>query len=65
MNLIQTSRLKKQTKSNKLEERRKQRLAEQSSPRAQTSLKYTSQFKEGLMHIVGEEYSKMLSLIHI
>lgn len=41
MNLIQTSRLKKQTKSNKLEERRKQRLAEQSSPRAQTSLKYT------------------------
>lgn len=62
MNLIQTSRFKKQTKSNKLEERRKQRLAEQSSPRAQSALKYTSQFKEGLMHIVGEEYSKMYRL---
>lgn len=62
MNLIQTSLLKKQTKSNKLEERRKSRLAEQASPKAQSTLKYTSQFKEGLMHIVGEEYSKMYRL---
>lgn len=62
MNLIQTSLLKKQTKSNKLEERRKSRLAEQASPNAQSTLKYTSQFKEGLMHIVGEEYSKMYRL---
>lgn len=62
MNLIQTSRSKKRTKSNKLEERKKMRLAEQASPKAQSTLKYTSQFKEGLMHIVGDEYSKMYRL---
>ena len=38
------------------------RLAEQASPKAQSTLKYTSQFKEGLMHIVGDEYSKMYRL---
>ena len=49
-------------KSRQQEERRKARLTEEAHPKAQSTIKYTSQFKEGLMHIVGEEYSKMYRL---
>ncbi|MCW2281205.1 hypothetical protein M2256_001663 [Lactococcus lactis] len=62
MNLILNHQLKKQMTSKKLEKRRKQRVLEEACPTAQKSLKYTSQFKEGLMHIVGDEYSKMYRL---
>ncbi|EHV0179363.1 DUF87 domain-containing protein [Enterococcus faecalis] len=63
MNLLKEKPSKKRTKSNKkIEKRQKKRVMEQANPKAQNSLKYTSQFEEGLMHIVENEYSKMYQL---
>lgn len=41
---------------------RKKRIALQAVPATQGGIKYTSQFEEGLMHIVGDEYSQMYQL---
>jgi dihydrofolate reductase len=62
MNLFKTKTLKKQIQSKKIESNRKKRIQKQANPNVQDSIKYTSQFEEGLMHIVGNEYSRMYKL---
>lgn len=60
MNLFQRSRSKNPTLSNKKQlKKRKERIATQVHPTTQEALYYTSQFEQGLMHIVEEEYSTM------
>lgn len=63
MSLFKRTRSKKQTASNAVNtKQRKQRIQLQASPTTQSSIKYTSQFEEGLMHIVDDEYSQMFRL---
>lgn len=62
MNLIKKKTSTKQIRSKKTEKQMKQRVLEQANPTAQDTLKYTSQFQEGLMHIVENEYSKSFRL---
>lgn len=62
MNLFKTKTLKKQIQSKKIESSQKKRIQKQANPNVQDSIKYTSQFEEGLMHIVGNEYSRMYKL---
>ncbi|WP_242359021.1 VirB4-like conjugal transfer ATPase, CD1110 family [Lactococcus petauri] len=59
MNLFQT---KTQKKHKNLIKKQKQRALKQAQPQAQDRIKYTSQYEEGLMHITGEEASKMFRL---
>lgn len=49
-------------KSKKIEKKRKRRIIEQANPNVQDNIKYTSQFEEGLMHVVENEYSAMYRL---
>lgn len=44
------------------EKKRLERIKLQTTPTTQGAIKYTSQFEEGLMHIVGDEYSQMFKL---
>jgi hypothetical protein len=58
MNLL---RKKGKVKSSKTESRKKERLLKLAAT-TQNTIKYTSQFENGLMHIVDDEYSKMVEL---
>ena len=63
MNLFKRKTSKKQIKSHKHQnEKKKQRILENANPSVQQFIKYTSQFEEGLMHIVENEYSTMVRL---
>ena len=62
MNLFQTKTQKKQKNLNK---KQRQRALKQANPQVQDRIKYTSQFEEGLMHITGDEASKMFRLGNI
>jgi len=62
MNLLKKKVSKKQIRSKQTEKQMKQRVLQQANPTAQDSLKYTTQFQEGLMHIVDNEYSKTFQL---
>jgi len=65
MNLFKNQPFMKQiqlTKKEKKEDHQKARIRQQASPTVQDTIKYTSQFEEGLMHIVEDEYSKMYKL---
>ncbi|MCA5014559.1 MULTISPECIES: VirB4-like conjugal transfer ATPase, CD1110 family [unclassified Enterococcus] len=62
MNLLKKRPSKKQMRSKQTEKQIKQRVMEKANPTAQDSIKYTSQFQEGLMHIVEGEYSKTFHL---
>lgn len=52
---------KKSRKLTKAEKKKKERLIKQAAT-TQNTLKYTSNFESGLMHIVGNEYSTMYEL---
>lgn len=45
-----------------MNDKKKQRILANANPNVQQFIKYTSQFEEGLMHIVEDEYSKMVQL---
>lgn len=62
MNLLKKKPSKKQIRSKQTEKQMKQRVMEKANPTAQDSIKYTSQFQEGLMHVVEGEYSKTYRL---
>ncbi|MEI5992465.1 prgJ [Enterococcus termitis] len=62
MNLLKKRPSKKQMRSKQTEKQMKQRVLEKANPTAQDSIKYTTQFQEGLMHIVEGEYSKTYRL---
>lgn len=62
MNLYKKKESKKPTVSKKQRKVQKQRIQRQANPSVQDSIKYTSQFEEGLMHIVDQDYSKMFRL---
>ncbi|HGC5945059.1 TPA: VirB4-like conjugal transfer ATPase, CD1110 family [Enterococcus faecalis] len=62
MNLCKTNPFMKRIQSKQREKQKKKRVAQQAHPTVQRSLKYTSQFEEGLMHIVDNEYSGMYQL---
>lgn len=62
MNLLKVKKSKKPIESKKLEKNQKQRIIKQANPSVQDTIKYTSQFEEGLMHIVDNEHSKMYKL---
>lgn len=62
MNLFKKNSFMKRIQSKKRQNQTKKRIQEQAYPTVQQSLKYTSQFEEGLMHIVGNEYSGMYKL---
>ncbi|STP82939.1 TrsE protein [Enterococcus cecorum] len=62
MNLFKPKTSKKPIKSHKMNDKKKQRILANANPNVQQFIKYTSQFEEGLMHIVEEEYSKMVQL---
>lgn len=62
MNLFKKKTSKKQIKSHKINDKKKQRILANANPNVQQFIKYTSQFEEGLMHIVEDEYSKMVQL---
>lgn len=63
VNLFKQRISKKQMLSDKKQEKlQRERAIQQAHPTAQSSVKYTSQFEEGLMHIVESEYSKMYQL---
>lgn len=63
MNLFKRKTSRKQIKSHKQQsEKKKQRIMENANPSVQQFIKYTSQFEEGLMHIVEDEYSTMVRL---
>lgn len=62
MNLFQ---INTQKKHKNLIKKQKQRALKQAHPQAQEYIKYTSQYEEGLMHITGEEASKMFRLGNI
>ncbi|WP_425486319.1 VirB4-like conjugal transfer ATPase, CD1110 family [Lactovum miscens] len=61
LNLRNKRLSKKQTTSIKTS----QRVKQQANPSASKNIKYTSQFENGLMHIVDNEYSKMYQLSDI
>lgn len=58
MNLFKPKTSKKPIKSHKMNDKKKQRILANANPNVQQFIKYTSQFEEGLMHIVEDEYSK-------
>lgn len=62
MNLLKKKPSKKQIRSKEVSKQMKQRVIEKANPNAQASIKYTSQFEEGLMHIVENDYSKTYRL---
>ncbi|XBG82267.1 hypothetical protein V4S33_03110 [Enterococcus cecorum] len=62
MNLFKPKTSKKPIKSHKMNDKKKQRILANANPNVQQFIKYTSQFEEGLMHIVEDEYSKMVQL---
>lgn len=62
MSLLKSKRSKKQINYKQFEKKKKQRIQQQANPSVQDTIKYTSQFEGGLMHIVGNEYSKMYQL---
>lgn len=62
MNLLKRKKSKKPIEYKQLDKKKKQRIQQQAHPTVQDTIKYTSQFEEGLMHIVGNEYSKMYQL---
>lgn len=62
MNLLKAKKSKKPIEYKNLEKKQKQRITKHANPSVQDTIKYTSQFEEGLMHIVGNEYSKMYQL---
>ncbi len=62
MNLFKQKKSVKQTVSKKEIKERKQRVLLQTHPSTQDAIFYTSQFQEGLMHIVEDEYSQMYRL---
>ncbi|MBU5497689.1 TraC-F-type conjugal transfer protein, partial [Enterococcus sp. S171_ASV_20] len=62
MNLFKKKQSKKPTLSNGVDKKVKKRVLQQAHPTVQDSIFYTSQFEEGLMHIVEEEYSKCYRL---
>ena len=62
MNLFKKKTSKKPIRSDKNEKQIKKRVLQQANPTVQDSLFYTSQFEEGLMHIVEDEYSKCYRL---
>ncbi|MBY5035323.1 DUF87 domain-containing protein [Streptococcus gallolyticus] len=49
-------------KLTKTEKQRKARLNRTIKPSTQVTIRYTSQFEDGLMHITGQEYSKCFRL---
>lgn len=62
MSLLKVKKSKKPIEYKQLDKKKKQRIQQQANPSVQETIKYTSQFEEGLMHIVGNEYSKMYQL---
>lgn len=62
MSLLKSRKSKKPINYKQFEKKKKQRIQQQANPSVQDTIKYTSQFEEGLMHIVGNEYSKMYQL---
>ncbi len=62
VNLFKKKQSKKPTLSNGVDKKVKKRVLQQAHPTVQDSIFYTSQFEEGLMHIVEEEYSKCYRL---
>lgn len=62
MSLLKSKKSKKQIDYKQFEKKKKQRIQQQANPSVQDTIKYTSQFEEGLMHIVENEYSKMYRL---
>lgn len=64
MNLFKKKQSKKQTLSSNVEKQIKsqKRVQQQANPTVQDSIFYTSQFEEGLMHIVEDEFSKCYKL---
>ncbi|WP_157456814.1 VirB4-like conjugal transfer ATPase, CD1110 family [Carnobacterium maltaromaticum] len=62
MSLLKSRKSKKPINYKQFEKKKKQRIQQQANPSVQDTIKYTSQFEEGLMHIVGNEYSKMYNL---
>lgn len=62
MNLFKEKALKKQTSSKKIIEQQKKRIIQKANPSTQDTIKYVSQFEEGLMHVVGNNYSRMYQL---
>ncbi|WOA50541.1 TraC-F-type conjugal transfer protein (plasmid) [Enterococcus faecalis] len=65
MNLFKKKQSKKQTLSSnveKVDKKVKKRVQQQANPTVQESIFYTSQFEEGLMHIVEDEFSKCYKL---
>ncbi|WP_270281200.1 hypothetical protein [Enterococcus faecalis] len=65
MNLFKKKQSKKQTLSSnveKVDKKVKKRVQQQANPTVQESIFYTSQFEEGLMHIVEDEFLDRLQL---
>ncbi|WP_164549975.1 VirB4-like conjugal transfer ATPase, CD1110 family [Enterococcus faecalis] len=62
MNLFKKKTSMKPIRSDKNEKQIKKRVLQQANPTVQDSLFYTSQFEEGLMHIVEDEYSQCYRL---
>ena len=63
VNLFKKKGLEKATQSKQVnQQKKKQRVLAQTHPSTQDAVYYTSQFEEGLMHIVEDEYSQMYRL---
>lgn len=65
MNLFNKKMLAKPMISKQKEtvsKKKKERILENTQPSTQAYLKYTSQFENGVMHIVEDEYSRMVKL---
>ena len=61
MNLLKKTTLAKRETSS-LAKRRTARSKKKANPNSMHRIKYTSQFENGLMHVVGQESSKMYRL---
>lgn len=62
MNLHRMMQFKRQTLSEPATKKQKKRIQQQAQPTVQRSIKYTSQFEDGLMHIVEDEFSRTYRL---
>lgn len=62
MNLERMSMFKRRTRSDQVTKKQKKRIQQQAQPTVQKSIKYTSQFEDGLMHIVEDEFSRTYRL---